>query len=278
MVYTSAITSPARYQFESNSAPNQAYNCGPTVATAIAQFYRDQWYGIEATRNLATAADYRGTSATEQGVMLAKRGVPNTVRYLNSVAELHAVTDSGRRPVLLGILMGRVPYQYRDHSFTGWHAVMIRGGGYLNGVRGFWIMDPNFNPPGSTYSLDPDRGKKWYPDWVMQTAWANVTPRWAVVPNAAKVIATTAGRGHVATPSGTNVCNIRSGASYSAAIYARARSDGYTYRVSDGVKLWRNSSQFLWWGWTNTDWANCTTTGGLRLYVHRSVFVIDHAL
>src|SRR6188768_2941968 len=115
MVYTSALTSPHRFQWEANSAPSQSYNCGPTCVSKIAQFYRDTWSGIEATRRLGVADDYRGTSCTEQGVMLAKRGVPNTVRQIDSIAELHSLVDTGRRPVLIGILMSRVPSNYRDH-------------------------------------------------------------------------------------------------------------------------------------------------------------------
>ena len=274
MGYTDANLSPARFQWEANSAPGQAYNCGPTCVTKMAQYYRDTWYGIEATRRLAVSADYRGTSATEQGVMLARRGVANSVMSINSVAQLHSLTDTGRRPVLIGMYFARVPYAYADHPFRGWHAVCVSRGA----VGGFWINDPNFSPSGGTRP-DPDRGHKFYPDWVIQQALINNSPRFAVVPTYLKAITvptpapTGGGRCHVATPSGLNVCNIRSAPN--GAIFARARSDGYTYRVSDGRRLWGNGSQYVFLGWVNGDWAKCRTGSGQILYIHRSVVIID---
>jgi hypothetical protein len=101
------------------------------------------------------------------------------------VAELHGLVDSGRRPTIVGIEMSRVPAAVRGHSFTGWHAVVVITGTYRNGQRGFWISDPNF-AAGSPSS------RRFYPDTLMQSAWANNVPRWCVVPNAAKPTATLA--------------------------------------------------------------------------------------
>lgn len=192
MAYTTATTSPHRFQWETNAAPSQSSNCGPTCVTKIAQFYRDTWFGIQATRNLVTYDRYRGTSATEQALMLGKRGVPNLVMRIDSLTALKQIVASGRRPVVIGVYMARVPAAYRDHPFLGWHAITVMGTGSVNGIGGFWVNDPNFSPAGGIRP-DPDRGRKFYPDWVMQNAFINNSPRWAVVPKAAKVVATSSG-------------------------------------------------------------------------------------
>ncbi len=187
MAYLAAATSPHRYQWESNASPSQSVNCGPTCVTKIAQFYRDTWYGIQATRRLVTPELYRGTSANQQASMLAKRGVSNSIVRIDSLSQLRQIVGSGRRPILIGMQMARVSAVYRDHPFLGWHAVTVLSSGTLNGYGGFWVNDPNFSPPGGIRP-DPDRGRKWYPDWVMQHALINNYPRWAVVPRAAKTV------------------------------------------------------------------------------------------
>lgn len=261
-----------RYQWEANSAPSQAFNCGPTCATFIAGYHKEAWYGIEATRRLVTGAG-TPTTAWQQRDMLAKRGVPAQVRVIDSLATLHALVDSGRRPIIIGVQMSRVPSTVRDHPFTGWHALVVLSGGYLNGVRGFWVLDPNFSPPGGIRP-DPDGGRKWYSDAVMQSAYINNTPRYAVVSDSAKPLpASLKGRGYVKTPSGTNVINIRRSASLSALVYARARSDGYTYRVSDGKRLWSNRSLYIITKLTS-DWVHVRTGTGLDLAISRPLFVV----
>ncbi len=271
MTYLDASTSPHRFQWETNSEPSKAENCGPTCVTKIAQFYRDQWYGIEATRQLVTAC-CTPTTAWQQRDMLIKRGVPASVREIASVAELHGLVDSGRRPIVIGVLMSRVPEVYRDHPFLGWHALCVMKGGYLNGVRGFWINDPNFSPAGGIRP-DADRGRKWYPDWVIQSAYIDNSPRYSVIPDSLKPVPveTFKGRGRVAGPN----CNIRSSMSLSSStnIYARSHTDGFTYRRSDGARLWANGTQYIFLGWSG-DWAKVRTGAGLNLFIARSVFVV----
>lgn len=272
-MYTSAVSSPHRFQWEANAAPSQATNCGPTCATKIAQFYRDTWYGIEATRRLVTPSNSTmGTSASQQRDMLIRRGVPATVRQLASVSELHTLTDSGRRPTIIGMLMSRVPSIYRDHPFMGMHAVAVMDGA----AGGFWVNDPNFSPAGGIRP-DPDRGRKWYPDYVIQEAFINSTARIAVVPNALKALpVVNKGRGRVAGPD----CNIRTSMSLASStnIYARSNRDGYTYRRSDGKRLWSNGSAYVFYGWsTDGQWARVATGSGLKLYISRPVFVVTVA-
>jgi len=271
MAYTNALQAPKRYQWEANSEPSKSENCGPSAITFIAGFYRDTYYYIEATRRLVTGC-CTPTNAWQQRDMLIKRGVPASVRSISSTAELHGLVDSGRRPVLIGVLMGRVPERYRDHPFMGWHAFTVMSGAWLNGERGFWVSDPNFSPSGGIRP-DPDRGQKFYPDWVMQYAYINNSPRWAVVPNSLKAVPTTTlkGRGRVYGPN----CNIRSSMSMASSsnIYARSGADGWTYRRSDGKRLWSNSSQFIFLGWSG-EWAKVRTGSGQNLYIARSVFVV----
>jgi hypothetical protein len=202
MVYTTAIAAPPRFQWETSSQYSQAHNCGPTSVTRIACFYRDTYLGIEATRKTiagmgpynVNGLSYYGappgtaTNAWQQKDMLEKRGVPASVRQIDSLAEMHGLVDSGRRPILVGIEMSRVDSQVRGHNFGGWHAVVIVGPAFVNGLRGVYINDPNFNVPGS-WGADPTKGRRFYSDAILQGAWISNSPRYCVVPDQPKVIA-----------------------------------------------------------------------------------------
>lgn len=280
---TYATQATKRYQWETSSKYSQSWNCGPTTATYIASYYKGVFYGVEATRKLV-APPQTSTSATQQRDMLIHRGVPATVVQIDSLAELHSLVDSGRRPIILGIQMSRVPSNYRDHPFLGWHAVAVMAGADNNGVHGFWVNDPNFSPAGGIRP-DPDRGMKWYPDWVIQNAVIANSPRWAVVPNAAKPLPVVTapvykGRAHVKTPPAGGAINIRTAAttSTSANIYARAMPDGKTYRRSDGKYLWSNASNYILLGFV-TDaagqrWCKLQTGSGMRLYCLQALMVV----
>jgi hypothetical protein len=189
---------PKRNQWENSSLYSQAYNCGPTCITQIACFYRDTYLGVEATRKIIAgtgpynvtgvgdtvygAPQGTPTTAWQQAEMLRKRGIGAKVFQIDSLPELRDLLKTGRRPVLIGIEMIRVPPSIRDHPFTGWHAVLV----LASTLGGFWITDPNFNPP---WRPDPENGRKWYPDAVLQYAFINNAPRWSVIPDHPKVIA-----------------------------------------------------------------------------------------
>ncbi len=196
MAYSHATQVPSRTQWESSSQYSQSWNCGPTCASFITDFYKNTHSAIEYKRKLlAGMGPYNvtgvgtiygcppqtPTTGWQQADMLDRSGVPSTVRGLDSVAQLHGLVDSGRRPIILGIFMARVPLVNRGHSFTGWHAVVVISGAVVNGMRGFWLNDPNF-PAGSTAA------RRFYSDSLMQSAWANYSPRISVVPDAAKVV------------------------------------------------------------------------------------------
>lgn len=182
--YASAYAAPKRFQWELNSKPSQAQNCGPSCITQIAQFYNDRWYGIETTRRLVTPCCIP-TNSWEQRDMLIRRGVPCAVRQIDTLAELHGLVDSGRRPVLLGLEMSRVPASVRGHPFMGWHALTFLTRAIVQGQNGFWVTDPNFSPPGGIRP-DPQHGTRFYSDGVMQWAFFSNNPRYGVVPNALK--------------------------------------------------------------------------------------------
>lgn len=215
--YTNALQAPKRQQWETSSQYSQSWNCGVTCASFIAGFYKDSLPAIEYNRRLISGMGpynvngqtYYGcpartpTNAWQQRDMLIKRGVPATARSVDSVAQLHGLVDSGRRPTLVGIEMSRIPPAIRGHSFTGWHAVVAVSGAYQNGVRGFWINDPNF-PAGSPST------RRFYSDALMVSAWQNNSPRWCVVPNSAKPTADPPPVVYVQFNAGTNGVNIRS--------------------------------------------------------------------
>ncbi len=240
MVYSSALTAPKRFQFEENSAPSKPENCGPTCVTAIAGFYKDRYYGIETTRRLVTGC-CTPTSAWQQAEMLRKRGVPCSVREINSLAELRMLTGNGRRPTLIGIQMSRVPPSVRGHDFQGWHAVLVLAAP----TGGFWLTDPNFSPAGGIRP-DPDRGQKWYSDAVMQNAFINNSPRYSVVPDAAKVVTAPAPtQEYVKFNAGVNGVNLRlQPDSRQSNVYAVVWADPKgIVRVKDGVRVGATSSR-----------------------------------
>lgn len=180
---------PRRFQWEANSGTfsnSQSNNCGPTVATLIAQFYRDHWFGIEATRRLG-AAPGLPTSAWQQAEMLRGRGVECDVVEIESMAQIHNLVGSSRRPILLGILMARVPAAVRDHAFLGWHAVAVLDPRTVGESPGVQVDDPNFWPQNGPRP-DPDNGRKFYADTVLRWAVIENSPRWAVVPRNVKAI------------------------------------------------------------------------------------------
>lgn len=182
--WTDASHSPGRFQWENSSGnpwASQSNNCGPTSVTKIADFYNDTLFGIEQTRYLATGC-CQPTTCSQQSVMMAKRGVPNRAMYFNTLGEIDAMVGwDGRRPILIGMLMSRVPYGIKDHPFDGWHAVAVLKQAERNGVSGYLINDPNFSPAGG-YRPDPDHGVKFYPRWALDYAFIQNAPRWGVAP------------------------------------------------------------------------------------------------
>lgn len=187
-LYRSAAATPVSYQWDPDSRyplpdPGSAPdNCGPSAIENVAEFYTNKSFGIYRTRKLA-AASYGPTSFYEQMMMLTKRGVP-CVQWRGSVATLRSIVSGGRQPMVIGMLYAYVPDSIAGHPFNGWHAVEVLDTARRNGVDGFWIRDPNFN---RTYRPDPTAGHRFYPDWVIQSAFVNAGG-WGIKPNKPKSI------------------------------------------------------------------------------------------
>jgi hypothetical protein len=190
------LDAPARYQSEPSST-SKSQNCGVTVAAAIADFYTDRRHDIEEGRGLIAglgpfslgpgttvvgAPRDTPTNSWQQAEMLRRWGVPCQVVKFSTVGQLHAIVDSGRRPLLLGLNFEHVNTTVAGHSFGDWHAIKLRTSTTSGGARGFLVNDPNFWPS----RPDPTNGRRFYPDAVVQHALAKSGLCAGVVPLVAK--------------------------------------------------------------------------------------------
>lgn len=192
MVATSAVKTRPRWQWESDSTSspppdpgNAPWNCGPTAIAKILEFYKDRAYNVNGVRRAAGVPDRAPTNVADQARMATLLGVPCTVQRL-TVTELKNLIRGGRRPVLVGMEMGRIPAAIRGHSFLGAHAVAMLD---VNSRGDFIGNDPNFSP--RTGRTDPTNGKRVYPASVVAYAMSSpLTQNLCVVPKAAKKIPT----------------------------------------------------------------------------------------
>jgi hypothetical protein len=201
MAFSVDLDAPARFQSEATSI-SKSQNCGVTVAAAIADYYTDESHPIEAGRRLIERTgpynlgrDLAGnpiivigsppntpTNAWQQAEMLRRWDVNCAVVRFRRTPQLHAIVDSGRRPVLLALNYSKIPPEVAGHSFRGWHAIKVRSGTSQAGVRGFLVNDPNFWPG----KPDPNKGRRFYADAIIQAALDAVGGTTGVVPVAAK--------------------------------------------------------------------------------------------
>jgi hypothetical protein len=201
MVFIVDPDAPARFQSERTSV-SKSQNCGVTVIAAIADYYTDTSHSIETGRRLIEGTgpyvlgrDEEGnliivvgaprdtpTTARQQAEMLRRWGVECAVARFRNTDQLHAIVDSGRRPVLLALKFSTVPKDVAGHAFRDWHAIKVRSGVTKSGRRGFLVNDPNFWPG----RPDPDKGLRFYSDAVVQKAIDAVDGTVGVVPLAAK--------------------------------------------------------------------------------------------
>lgn len=190
--FNTDMDNPPRFQWESSSGTfecSQAVNCGPTGSTQQADYKRNDRFPIERTRTNAGVAPCRPTNAWEQAAMLTKRGWPATVREIDSLSQLDALVGyHGKRPVGIGVLMGRMSAKTRGHAFLGWHRITILKRhrkfiwSKMQWVGGYYYTDPNFSPPGG-YRPDPKRGHRWISRAALRYAFIRNSPRYAIVPD-----------------------------------------------------------------------------------------------
>lgn len=246
--FRSPLDCPTRYQWDADSRlplpdPGTAPgNCGMTCAAHVGQYYTDKFTGIYRTRRLATDRDWEmSTTVSDQSLALEKLGVPNVITRPN-LDQIHRYLATHRRPIIVGLDMSRVPDGIRGHPFEGSHAIELRANAHKGDVLGASAMDPNFN---RTYRTDPTGGRRFYPDWVLQSAYYNAG-KWAILPLNDKVVPPPFyGRIRVRGPG----VSIRESAREIAGnVWAKSKSDGFTYRERDDKRLFANSYQYWWDG------------------------------
>lgn len=283
MSYLSAMLAPPRFQWDATSGTfqaSQSNNCGPTCMSFIGGFYNDKYYSIEALRRTVTGC-CKPTQLSEQRDMLTKIGVSAQIYNVASVAALKSIISSGSRPAMLRIYMARVPSTYRGHPFTGWHAVVAIANGSKNGVSGIWVNDPNFSPPGG-YRPDPARGHRFYPDWVINSAFVQNQPAYAIVPLHAKPLPSastpTTGGGlpvkfHPVRKYGTIGAgiNVRTGPSTAAPVrYTTTKAvKHYIYGSTLGA-TWNGSAKWYLW-WSPDKGKNASDFDGKWVYVNSTL-------
>jgi hypothetical protein len=188
-MYRAAVDVPVHYQWDLDSRfplpdPGSAPdNCGPTSVANVAHFYTDHHTGIYRTRILA-APPLGPTSVVDQRSMLEKRGVPCFIGQW-PVSSITKVVAGGRHPMILGLYYALVPYEVAGHPFRGWHSIEVLDNAVHNGIPGKLIRDPNFN---RTYRQDPTNGRRFYPDWVIEHAFASQPNAWGIMPSAPKAV------------------------------------------------------------------------------------------
>lgn len=242
MTYETALDAPYRRQWDPDSRlplpdPGTAPgNCGVTCVAMAAQFYTEKWTGIFAIRRQVLGYNLKlSTSIGEQREMLRRQGVESVISQ-PSLASIRELVKTGRRPVLLGLDMSKVPAEIRGHAFTGWHAILIRANA---GTSALLAADPNFN---TTFRVDPTDGRRKYPNWVIQRAF-NDAGGWALIPAEIKPLPRWQGR--VVAEKGARIRfhPIEDPGS----VFAIAEPDGYTHRPG-GARLWANTYAYDWDG------------------------------
>jgi len=241
MLVLRATDAKKRQQWEKSSGtPNasQSNNCGPTCITFIAGFYRDDYnIGIEPTRRAITGC-CAPTNSAQQTEMLIARGVPAASIWIDALSQLDNIVTGGTHPIVIGVQMSRVPASVRDHPFLGWHALVVMDTAIKDGIPGYWIMDPNFSPPGG-YRPDPDHGKKFYSRRIMEYAYIQNSIRRGIAPLKAKQTNTVGGLPvtNWRSEAGKKV-SIKRNKPMRAAAHLGARSYGNTGDSKKTLRLW----------------------------------------
>jgi papain like protease len=198
-----------------------------------------------------------GGGVASQHKIAAYYSVPKTVDAIKQAIYLLGPIQLGvhwynswMRPYSNGVLP-RADWYTSGHDIAayGWDARGLR-------LRQSW---------GTAWGLGGDC----FMPWAMVLSSA-VFEIWKAADQIIKPPGTWKGRGRVYGPN----CNIRAQASLSGTIFARSQSDGYIHQLSNGSRLWPNSTAFLFNGRYVNDFAEVKTGAGKVLYIHRSVFVV----
>lgn len=248
MVYTATTQHPPNSQYDPDSAPNQAFNCGPTTVTNSVKFMRDKDFGIEETRNLATLRNGTGTNTSQRKMMFDKRGVPAQVLHLSPADVKNKL--NGKKTFDIALLMSKIPLSIRKRPFAGSHSVEAIAKGISGGEQGIWVNNPDFHR---------DRGEPsryFYPDRYWIPAY-NALGGWCVVPTKDKVITTrTAYVRKLRTTAGLNA---RSGPSTSHSI-VRVLPAGYGFT---SIQRETAGGSYTVSGTSRRDWVSLNVSGRL---------------
>ena len=248
MVYTTTTQHPPNSQYDPDSDPNEAYNCGPTTVTNSVKFMVDKDYGIEATRNLATSRNGSGTTTSERKIMFDRRGVPADVLHL-SPSEVK-VKLNGKKTFDLALLMSKIPLSIRKRPFPGSHSVEAIAKGTKNGEPGIWVNNPDFHR---------DRGEPsryFYPDRYWIPAY-QALGGWCVVPRKDKVFTTRTS--YVRKLKTTAGVNARSGPSTKHSI-VKVLPAGYAFT---SIQRETAGGTYVAGGQTRRDWVSFNLNGRL---------------
>lgn len=137
------VAHAANSQYDDDSAPNEAWNCGPTTVTNVIRYQKGVDYPINATRRLATSSYHTGTNLSERKVMFEKRGVAASIHHL-AYSDMKRRLD-GTRTIELPVLMSEIPLSVRGRPFPGSHSVEALCNAVVNGVSGVYINNPDFH-------------------------------------------------------------------------------------------------------------------------------------
>lgn len=184
MAFASPLQTNSELQWDEDSRPNQPYNCGPSSVEKVSNYYTNKLhYGIEKTRDLGSARNGTGTSTHEQKEMLNARGIPSSALTLTPT-QIKKILSTGRRPIVLWLLMEHIPRNIRGHNFTGRHAVSALANGKKGIETGIWINEPNQRRNSPEYEK-----QRFIPDryWIPASA---AMGRWCIVPDKDKALAT----------------------------------------------------------------------------------------
>jgi len=256
MVLTSPTQVNPNSQYDSDSAPNQNWNCGPTTVTNVLKFHKDRDFPIEATRNLATSQNGTGTTSGQRKIMMEKRGLASAVRYINATQVRQLL--NGKRAFEISLLMSMIPLSIRKRPFAGSHSVMAESKGYRNGQRGIWVKNPDFHRSRGEPSRYFYPDKYWIPAFhALGKNWLGRTGGWAVVPDKDKVISTrVAYKKSCTTKAGLNA---RSGPSTRHSI-VKTLPAGYRFT---SIQLEKAGGAYPYSGGTRRDWLSFSLNGRL---------------
>lgn len=239
-------------QYDSDSAPNQNVNCGPTTVTNFLKFQTGRDWPINDTRRLATTVDGTGTSLAQRKTMSDKRGVPAEILHL-SYAGLKSRLD-GTRTLDLPLLMSKIPLSIRKRPFSGSHSVEALVAGVVNGVPGVWVNNPDYHR-----GLQPSR--YFFPDQYLKPAW-EALGSWVCRPQAARVVPTRIAYKRTFQTLATVNLRTGPGTQYSSFILVPA---GRTYT---SIQLEKAGGSYEAYGVTRRDWLSLSFNGHL-LWVAR---------